>query len=160
MEVNMKPGGNPFSILFWGLTLILQWAFGMLVIFMFSLLLEQFIRADEINTSIWLLMLASIAVGFILGIWGVGELAYRLRRLSGASTPSWRLLFTTLGVILPLLILISLGASVGMQNTTRFKIQILDGLQPRLASAAPFTGLIGFYLPWGKKNKNKTENYR
>jgi len=153
----MKPGGNPFSILFWGLVIILQWAVGMSIIFLLSSLLGQFIRIDEINTGIWLLMLACIAAGFILGIWGVGELAYSLRRSPGTNTPSWRLLLTALGVLLPLLTLLVLGASVGLQDTVKFKTQILDFWQPKLASLAPFTGLIGFYLPLGKRTKNLTQ---
>ncbi len=136
----------------WSILILAQAAAGMLLVFVFSLMLPQ---VDVATRGGWLISLLGIWVGFTVGPALVGSVVFSFRKTNQPLLLPQRWIFTALFVVIPLFILLPLGLAIepGGEDT-EFGITILDRWQPILAQAAWWLGILGFYTPsWSKKKK-------
>ncbi|NJD57982.1 MAG: hypothetical protein C3F13_13280 [Anaerolineales bacterium] len=129
----------------WLVTIIVQYAGSMLVIFLFSVI---FAGVDTISRLGWLALLLMIWVGYMIGINLVGMVALRWVWKDTRQLGRLRLLGSAIGALIPLLILLPIGYSVPVGDAgTRFYDLVTNNWQPILAQASFFAGILGYYIP-------------
>ena len=129
----------------WLITIILQIAASFLMILLFSII---FSGVDTISRPGWLFLLFGIWLGYVIGINLVGLVALRWVWKGFRLLAVQRLVGSTIGAVLPLLVLIGigLGTPIGDVGTAFYDI-ITNHWQPILVQASLFTAILGYYVP-------------
>jgi hypothetical protein len=136
------------SLLTWLGIVVAQWFGANLCVFILSL----FLYTDQPATwSRFMINVAFMGVGFLIGIYWAGMLI--LRRLRVAELLPRARFFTTLaGCLLPLLALAIYSWSVYHARPVEFQTLIVEDWQVRLAQTALWLAILGFHLPgWFKQ---------
>lgn len=117
---------------------------------------QRFFYPVEINTAgQFLIIPLLIWVSFMIGIYGVGILGLLLRK-SEKLQALLRLASTAFMALLPMLLLIFLGLSAGIENEQAFDEIVLGRMVPYYTQLNVVFSLLGFYIPsWFKKFKNE-----
>ncbi len=129
----------------WLITIILQIVVSFFVIFLFTVI---FAGVDTTSRAGWLALLVSIWLGYVIGVNLVGFIAFRWVWRSLRLRFVQRLVFSMVGAVIPLLILLPIGFSVPVGDSgTRFADLVTNNWQPILAQASLFTTILAYYLP-------------
>lgn len=129
----------------WLVTIILQIAVSIIIIFLFSVI---FAGVDTSSRLSWLVLLFFIWLGYVIGVNLVGYGALRWVWKNIRLLTNQRLVATMIGALIPLLILLPIGYSIPMGDEgTRFGDLVTKNWQPILAQASLFTAILGFYIP-------------
>lgn len=133
------------DILGWLLTLIFQVVVSYLAVFLLSVI---FSGVDVSSRQGWLESLLGLWLGYLIGVNLVGQVTLRWAWKSVRPLPVPRLVGSALGGLIPLLILLPIGYSVGIGTSgTRFYDLVTNNWQPILAQASLFAAILGFYVP-------------
>lgn len=141
---------NPLkSLLTWLGMVAAQWFGANLCVFILSL----FLYTDRPATwTRFMVNVAFIGVGFLIGIYGAGMLI--LRRLRGVELlPRARFFSTQAGCLLPLLALAIYSWSIYHARPAEFQTLIVEDWQVRLAQTALWLAILGFHLPGWLKHR-------
>jgi hypothetical protein len=129
----------------WLVTIILQIAFSYLIILLVSVI---FSGVDPSSRAGWLASLLVIWLGYVLGINLVGMVALRWVWKGIRFLPTQRLIGSSIGALIPLLILLPIGFSVPVGDAgTRFYDLVTNYWQLILANASLLIGIVGYYVP-------------
>lgn len=129
----------------WLVTIILQVAVSILIIFLFTVI---FAGVDTTSRLGWLLLLFFIWLSYVLGINLVGYVSLRWVWKSARQLPIHRLVGTMIGAIIPMLILIIVGLTIPVGDVgSPFYNLVTNNWQPILAQASLFAAILGYYLP-------------
>jgi hypothetical protein len=132
-------------LLGWLVTIILQVVISYLVIFLFSII---FAGVDTTSRIGWLASLFVIWLSYVIGINLVGMAALSWVWKGVRTLTLQRLIGTSVGALIPLLILLPIGFSVPVGDSgTRFYDLVTNNWQPILAQASLFIAILGYYLP-------------
>ncbi len=126
------------NVLVWIITILLQIAMGQI-----AGTIALAIGQGKMPESMFLLW-----IGIALGVFLIGALAILLRRAIQPKKYLSRLGFTSLGVLIPVAILLVIGLSQGFDSEI-----INGGLGLLLTLLASVLGMLGFFLPGWKKRK-------
>lgn len=131
------------SLLTWLGIVVAQWFGANFCVFLLSL----FLYTDHPATwSRFMINVAFMGVGFIIGIYGAGMLI--LRRLRVVELlPRARFFSTLAGCLLPLLALVIYSWSVYQARPAEFQTLIVEDWQIRLAQTALWLAILSFHLP-------------
>ncbi len=127
------------------ITIILQIVISYLVILLISII---FSGVDTTSRTGWLASLFVIWLGYVLGINLVGMVALRWVWKGVRLLPIQRLIGTSIGALIPLLILLPIGFSVPVGDSgTRFYDLVTNYWQLILADASLLIAIVGYYVP-------------
>ena len=123
------------------------------------LLVELFQRSfypGEINTAGQFLKIPlMIWFSFMIGVYGIGIVGLLFHRSEKLQT-LLRLASTAFMALIPMLLLIFLGLSAGIENEQEFEEIVLGRMVPYYTQLNVVFSLIGFYIPsWFKKLKTE-----
>lgn len=136
------------SLLAWLGTVAAQWVGANLCVFLLSLILYT---ERPATWTQFIVNVAFMGAGFVLGIYGAGMLVLRQRKLANL-LPRARFLVTLAGSLVPLLALAIFSWSVYQNRPAEFQTLIVEDWQIRLAQTALWLSILGFHLPgWLKR---------
>jgi hypothetical protein len=132
----------------WAVTIAAQ----ILLSFVLVELFKMWIVPVSIKTLDAFLILAStIWFSFLVGVFGIGVLSLVIRKMQPYHTLI-RLFGTLIMALIPVVILVFLGLSVGLENEIDFQEIVLARMVPYYTQLNIVFSLLGFYLPtWFKK---------
>ena len=124
--------------------------------FLFVELFQRFLYPPEINTAGQFLTIPLLIwISFIIGIFGIGILGLLIRKTEKLQALI-RLVSTALMALIPMLLLIFLGLTAGIENEQDFTEIVLGRMVPYYTQLNVVFSLIGFYAPtWLKKYKKE-----
>lgn len=131
------------SLLAWLGTVAAQWIGANLCVFLLSLFLYTDLPATWTQ---FMINVAFMGVGFVIGIYGVGMFVLRRRKVADL-LPRARFLATLLGSLLPLLVLGYISWSVYQTRPAEFQTLIVEQRQVDLAQTALWLSILFFHLP-------------
>jgi hypothetical protein len=137
---------NVGKVLGWIITLPFQAGVGLILALAFSAINEFVIKSNLNTYPGWILSILALALGFWGGICGVGWISLRLHKMNNPAQFNVRMLATAGGVLLPFIILVRIGMSNNIADSTAFHTNVLDSWQPLLSQIAMVLGLITFYV--------------
>jgi len=127
----------------WVVTVLAQAVAGGVVVF----LLAAFLWVEKISTlGQFLLLVFSIWLGFVIGVYGAGIAALSLRRAADLEARA-RFISTAGVALIPFLALFAIGARVDPGNQPEFQNVVMDMWQPLLAQLGMLFAIVGFYIP-------------
>ena len=136
----------------WLVTIIFQIAASFLVIFLLSVI---FSGVGTLSRAGWLASIFVVWLGYVIGINLIGQIALRWVWRGVRVLSAQRFLGTAIGALIPLLILLPIGFSIPVgDSSTRFYDLVTSSWQPILAQASLFTAILGYYVP-GVLNINR-----
>jgi hypothetical protein len=143
-----------WSIVSWGLLVIAQ----LLLSFLLVSIAKTYILPKPVS-AVWefLAYPLSIWLSFILGVFGVGIVGIILLKLEPRRA-GLRVLSTSILALIPMVVLIVLGLTVGIENQENFSNIVLGRMVTYYTQLTVVFSLIGFYIPnWFSKIAPKTE---
>jgi hypothetical protein len=127
----------------WAVTVLAQAVAGGVVVF----LLLSVWSIEKVSTlGQFLLIVFSIWLGFVIGVYGAGMAALSLRRAADLRVRA-RFISAAGVAFIPFLALLAIGASVGPGNQPAFQNVVMDTWQPLLAQLGLLSAIVGFYIP-------------
>ncbi len=146
----MSTGNRILSIIGWGVTVILQVALGLGLVFILSLL---FSGLDVSTQSGLLLSVVAVWLGFSAGIYFIGWLALKIFRSGSPQKLRARLILTALGTLIPVVVLIVMSLTIQPGGESGSASAFVESWQPRFMFLAQVFGILGFYLPGWTRTK-------
>jgi len=117
------------------------------VSFLLVELFQRFFYPAEINTAGQFLTIPlMIWISFLIGIYGFGILGLLIRKSDNLQALT-RLASTAFMALIPMLLLIFLGLSAGIENEQEFEEIVLGRMVPYYTQLNVVFSLIGFYIP-------------
>ena len=138
-----------WTIFAWAVTLTAQIIFSFVLVELFNATL-----VPETITTVteFLIIPLTIWASFLIGIFAIGMLSLVMRKIKPYYT-TLRFLGTLVMAVLPMVLLVFLGLSAGLENTVEFQEIVLGRMVPYYTQLNIVFSLLGFYLPsWFKRN--------
>jgi hypothetical protein len=138
-----------WTIFGWAVTLAAQITISFVLVELFNATL-----VPETITTVaeFLTIPLTIWASFLIGIFAIGMLSLVMRKIKPYYT-TLRFLGTLVMAVLPMVLLVFLGLSAGLENTVEFQEIVLDRMVPYYTQLNIVFSLLGFYLPsWFKRN--------
>jgi len=132
-----------WKIFGWGITIGLQIGLSFLIL---EQLRNWIFPTWVTNLSTYLIIPLSIWVSFIIGVYGIGILSMAIRKLTPLQA-GLRLISTALLALIPLIVLTSLGLTVGFEDPVNFREVVLGKMVPYYTNLNVAFSLMGFYIP-------------
>jgi hypothetical protein len=132
-----------WKIFGWGITIGLQIGLSFLIL---EQLRNWIVPTWVTNLSTYLIIPLSIWVSFIIGVYGIGILSIAIRKLTPLQA-GLRLISTALLELIPLIVLTSLGLTVGFEDPVNFREVVLGKMVPYYTNLNVAFSLMGFYIP-------------
>lgn len=113
---------------------------------------EEISTLGQFSLIIW-----SIFLGFVIGVYGVGILSLVLRRFKSIQA-GLRFLFTTGCALIPFLALFIIGLCVNPSHQPQFQKLVMEFWQPLLAIIGLALAITGFWTPgWIRKKPQNVQ---
>lgn len=138
----------------------LGWIVTISIQILISFIILEIFRATVFPLEItmvreFLIIPLAIWLSFTLGAYGAGILGLMINK-SKPFYAGLRFISTAVMAVIPMLILIFLGLSVGIENTQDFQEIVLGRMVPYYTQLNVVFSILGFYLPsWFKNFKSK-----
>ncbi len=137
----------------WLVIIIFQIVASYLIIFLISVI---FSGVDTTSRGGWLSSLFVIWLGYVIGVNLIGLIAISWVWRGVRLLTVQRLLGSTIGALIPLVILLPIGFSAPVGDSgTRFYDLVTNYWQPILAQASLFAAILGYFVPGMINIKNK-----
>lgn len=138
-----------WTIFAWAVTLTAQITLSFVLVELFK---STLVPATITTDAEFLTIPLTIWVSFLIGIFGLGMLSLVMRKIKPYYT-LLRFLGTLVMALLPMVLLVFLGLSAGLENTVEFQEIVLGRMVPYYTQLNIVFSLLGFYLPsWFKRN--------
>lgn len=138
-----------WTIFAWAVTLTAQITLSFVLVELFK---STLVPATITTDAEFLTIPLTIWVSFLIGIFGLGMLSLVMRKITPYYT-LLRFLGTLVMALLPMVLLVFLGLSAGLENTVEFQEIVLGRMVPYYTQLNIVFSLLGFYLPsWFKRN--------
>ncbi|MFZ3070653.1 MAG: hypothetical protein WA110_05985 [Anaerolineaceae bacterium] len=137
-----KPVKKALPTIIWIVVIVLQVLAGYETFALVRVLLVPVVIKDR---SSFFILAAALVLSISIAVWLVGLLGLRLRKVKPAK--AWLRLLATFGLALvPCLIMVYLGTTVGFKDLEIFQDVVVGRMIPYYTNLALVLGMLGFYV--------------